>query len=362
MIKDFFVNFAIIISFISIAGQIFRNKEINSESRKSDKAFFGILFGLLGIFLMLFGVRISESSIIDFRNIAIAVSALGGGMISSLITGGIIAVARVVYQGFDPYSMAAFIIAFIMAFICGVISWMRGNEFRKWIYMYVFNMITFALTLCILMGFNDQYVDNISYFIVGITIASIFVYYYYQYIVSSNRMYRTLKDESSKDFLTGLNNVRNFDKLFNYAQSSAIERSEKLSMLMIDIDFFKKVNDTYGHQEGDMVLKQLGSIIVKTVRIFDIVSRNGGEEFSAILLNCDHMQSLEIGERIRKAVEEHEFILTSGKKIKVTVSIGAATYLGTTQDMDKLLEQADMALYNAKRTGRNKVCSAFEIK
>lgn len=362
MVKDFFVNFAIIISFISIIGQVYRNKEINIKAKKLDRFLFGLEFGILGIFLMLFSVKVTDNLIIDFRNIAIAISALGGGMISSLITGGIIVVFRIAYFGLDAYSMAAFGLAFIMAFICGVISWMRAGDLKKWIYMYIFNLIIFSLTLCIIMGFGPQYMYNVTYFTIGNTIASMFVYYYYQYITSSNRIYRTLKDESSKDFLTGLNNVRSFDKLFNYAQSSAIERNEKLSMLMLDIDFFKKVNDTYGHHEGDVVLKDLGRILLKTVRIFDVVSRNGGEEFSVILLDCDHEHSLEIGERIRRAVEEHEFSLTTGKKIKVTISIGSATYPETIQDIDKLREQADMALYRAKRTGRNKVCSAFEIK
>jgi diguanylate cyclase len=104
-------------------------------------------------------------------------------------------------------------------------------------------------------------------------------------------------------------------------------------------------------------LKQLANILVENCRSFDTVSRNGGEEFSAILLDCPNSQALRIAERIRLNVNSAPFILSSSIKISITVSIGVASYPETTDDLEKLLESADIALYTAKRTGRNKVCT-----
>ena len=163
--------------------------------------------------------------------------------------------------------------------------------------------------------------------------------------------------ESSKDFLTGLNNVRKFDSLFNNAIENAKEKKENLSLLMIDIDFFKRVNDTYGHAEGDVVLQELGKILSKNSRSFDVVSRNGGEEFTVLLLGCPKDNAIQIAERIRATVENHSFVLTTGLEISITVSIGVSSYPELTEEVEKLVEKSDIALYAAKRTGRNKVCS-----
>lgn len=155
-----------------------------------------------------------------------------------------------------------------------------------------------------------------------------------------------------------LANVRKFDSLLNDAMKNAKEKDEKFSLLMIDIDFFKKVNDTYGHAEGDIVLRELGKILLKNCRSFDIVSRNGGEEFTILLLDYPKIQALQVAEHVRSSVETHPFILSDQIRINITVSIGVASYPQDTNEIEKLLELADMTLYTAKRTGRNKVCSA----
>jgi diguanylate cyclase len=166
--------------------------------------------------------------------------------------------------------------------------------------------------------------------------------------------------ESSKDFLTGLNNVRNFDKLYNACLLEAYGNSEDLSVAIIDIDHFKRVNDKYGHQAGDTILRQLGLILQHSCRNFDIVSRNGGEEFSILLKNCPNKVACEIAERIRKRVEAHKFALPDNKQINITVSIGVASYPDTAQDNESLYKNADKALFEAKNCGRNRVCNYRE--
>ena len=143
---------------------------------------------------------------------------------------------------------------------------------------------------------------------------------------TSIKLLDRLEHESTIDFLTGLNNVRQYDNALNESFLNVINRKEHLSILIIDIDFFKKVNDTYGHLAGDAVLRQLGTVLSTSSRSFDIVSRIGGEEFSVILPDCPTKQSMEVAERLRLAVELHEFILPDETKINICISIGSATY------------------------------------
>ena len=153
----------------------------------------------------------------------------------------------------------------------------------------------------------------------------------------------------------------NLIKLFNEVCTEAQDRDEKVSLLYIDIDHFKKVNDTYGHVEGDQVLVELSHILTSTVRSFDHVSRNGGEEFTVILLDCPAQRAEEISERIRKKVQNHAFQLATGESISITVSIGIACYDETTNTPQLLIEEADQALYEAKQSGRNQVCLSHKF-
>jgi diguanylate cyclase len=204
---------------------------------------------------------------------------------------------------------------------------------------------------------RSDFLIMISTYCVSYCFVSAITYLYVDYSLSANKHFRRLQNESSKDFLTGLNNVRQFDSVFNDAIKYAREKHENLSLLIVDIDFFKKVNDTYGHMEGDNVLKDLGKILAQSCRSKDEVSRNGGEEFTLLLYDCPNSKAVQIAQKIRTQVEAHPFVLSNGLQISITVSIGVSSYPETTNEIEKLIEKADSALYNAKRTGRNKVSS-----
>jgi diguanylate cyclase len=169
-------------------------------------------------------------------------------------------------------------------------------------------------------------------------------------------MIKTLKRESSHDFLTGLSNTRQFEKKYNAVVREIIENGENLSLFIIDIDHFKKINDTYGHGAGDVVLKELGKVLRSAGKEVYLVARIGGEEFAVLLKNYSKEKATAIADRIRAAVESQRFILKNNKKINITVSIGAATYPDTVHDINDLREAADRKLYEAKWSGRNKVC------
>ena len=136
-----------------------------------------------------------------------------------------------------------------------------------------------------------------------------------------------------------------------------MRNGESLSLLYVDIDYFKNVNDNYGHHSGNIILRELADILISTCRSFDIVSRNGGEEFSILLLDCSASHAVRIAERVRKNVETNNFFISNEISINITVSIGVSTYSDITDNINALLQYSDTALYEAKRTGRNKVVS-----
>jgi len=155
------------------------------------------------------------------------------------------------------------------------------------------------------------------------------------------------------DGLTGVYNHRRFQERLQEEFVRNARHPEPFSILMIDIDYFKKINDTFGHPAGDAVLKVIAKLLAKMVRKLDVVARYGGEEFVVLLLKTDAMQAWQMAERIRKAIESAP-IDWQGQKIDVTVSIGVASQPEDATQREELIGCADKALYSSKRSGRNR--------
>jgi len=355
MLKDFIVNAALLVAFISIINQIFRNSGLNSSLPAKYRILSGGIFGLLGITLMAFGVRLPSNMILDFRNLAVFLSAVGGGCLSTATTVLIISICRLFFYGINKPSITAIIVIVVLAIVFCAIVKLKIEKKYKWVFSIGISEVVSTIAFSILIKNSELLQEVILYYCISFTTISFILYYYVSYLDDLTESFRRYKQESNRDFLTGLNNVRQFDKLFNSKIENLTNSDEKIALLYIDIDFFKRVNDTYGHKEGDLVLKALGEILTKTCRSIDVVSRNGGEEFSVILANCLPTIAMEIAERIKENVEKTSIELSDKTKINITVSVGVACYPEPVQDFKMLREKADMALYEAKRTGRNKV-------
>jgi diguanylate cyclase (GGDEF)-like protein len=166
---------------------------------------------------------------------------------------------------------------------------------------------------------------------------------------------RQLQDLANRDGLTGLFNHRYFQEQISKDFSRARRYHQPLSCVMLDIDHFKKVNDTYGHQTGDVILKAVGKLILDSLRESDISARYGGEEFALLLYFTDSRGALDVADRLRKMVESHSFH-AGAETFQVTLSAGAATFPHPAiQEAQQLVECADKALYTAKQNGRNRV-------
>lgn len=188
--------------------------------------------------------------------------------------------------------------------------------------------------------------------------------YFMRDITQQKEMIQELKHLASYDSLTQTYNRRRFIKEAESESLRAQRYSNCLSVLMIDIDFFKEVNDQYGHRVGDEVIKTVAVICRERLRRTDVIGRYGGEEFAILLPATNSENTMNVAESIRKHIEEMETVY-SDRKIKVTVSIGVSTVKGNEKkdiDIDRLIDQADMALYHAKNNGRNRVCHAVEIE
>jgi len=160
---------------------------------------------------------------------------------------------------------------------------------------------------------------------------------------------------SIKDSLSGLYNRRYFDKHLPRIVAKAEKEKLKLYLMMIDLDYFKDVNDTYGHMVGDQVIKIVSSIIVSNLRVEDTIARYGGEEFVVIVYDISEAQILKIADRLKQAVAEYSFELPDTDKIlKKTISIGLTEYHASESSLE-FLARSDQALYRAKNAGRNQV-------
>jgi len=161
---------------------------------------------------------------------------------------------------------------------------------------------------------------------------------------------------SETDEMTNLLNKRSFIPMFNKAAEVAMKYNQPLSVMMIDADNLKEVNDKHGHKAGDRLIVTIATTIEECLRTSDIICRYGGDEFVALLPQLPASRAIETAERLRNAVENTSFD-ADGKLIKSTVSIGIATYPDEVGNVFELLEKADEALYECKRSGRNSVIS-----
>ena len=173
-------------------------------------------------------------------------------------------------------------------------------------------------------------------------------------VIESKMLLSMLKDTSLKDPLTTLYNRRFLNELLESNIPTRVKEGCVHGVMMIDIDFFKQVNDTYGHDIGDEVIKRLALFMKKNIRNSDIAVRYGGEEFLILLINATHEKTLQIAQMISKQFSDHIFAANK-ETFKKTLSIGISYYPADADKLWKTIKFADEALYEAKNTGRNKI-------
>ncbi|MBM7661567.1 diguanylate cyclase [Bacillus mesophilus] len=364
MFSDLVVNIAILISFTFIWLQLFQTKRLTIHSPLYIKIFDGIIAGILGIILMHYSIQVSDTTILDLRHLPVMIVAFFGGFVPTVISAALISMGRFVIS-FNYSSIISLIMMFVLAFGASYLSHkVRLSDWKKWSVLLLYSQFVYSLALYIVVADYHSVLDVAVFHIISTGIGGMLLFYFVLYVRKNSELFHQYKEGSQRDHLTGLYNVRSFDLYYNSMISKAIRKDEDCAMCLVDIDHFKQINDSYGHPAGDGVIKQVASLLIESTRDIDIVSRNGGEEFSVLLPGCSIERAEEVAERIRRTVENRTFLLPDFSELKITVSVGVASYekLVELEDTDDLYEEADRALYKAKQDGRNRVILATEVR
>lgn len=227
----------------------------------------------------------------------------------------------------------------------------------------LFTLISMALShaICILIavvtGNIENYIGRDAFMatFVPLLVSPPMAFVVLSLLLEIERLRQHLELLSEVDPLTGVANRRRFTELGDHAHSVAVDKSQPLTLLMIDADHFKSINDRFGHHVGDVVLQQIAHRCGSVLRSTDILARIGGEEFVALLPSLDFRDALAIAERLRVRICEDP-IVTDGNMITVTVSIGASS-VEATGSLHEMMRKADEMLYRAKAQGRNQVAA-----
>jgi diguanylate cyclase (GGDEF)-like protein len=179
--------------------------------------------------------------------------------------------------------------------------------------------------------------------------------------IKNAMLHAEIKRKSVTDGLTGLFNHKHFQERFDHELRRTLRSKKPLSLLLMDIDFFKKINDTCGHQAGDEVLRHVSAVLRGALRDIDIPARYGGEEFAAVLIETGKESAVMTAERLREELEE-ALIKAEGHEIKITASFGVASYPLDADTKDQIIGKADKALYYAKQNGRNMVVTGDTVR
>ncbi|PKR77139.1 GGDEF domain-containing protein [Halalkalibacillus sediminis] len=361
MLSDLLVNVSILMTFIFVWHQLFRKSPLKLHSPLWIKLSDGILAGLLGIILMHYSIATNDITILDLRHVPVAIVAFFGGIVPSLIAAGVISIGRYMID----INFSSHVALFMMFFIglgAGILSkYLTLGVWKKWTVILLYTQLIFSIALYIVSPIYSNVLYAAFLHVICTVVGGMLAFYFTLYIRKSSELFFKYREFSRIDYLTGLYNVRTFYHYYDECLKNARDNEVPCILVMMDIDHFKKINDTHGHKAGDEILKQLADIFKDNLGNEATISRNGGEEFSIIYCGKKIDQVIDITENLRKKVEHHPFKLNKTDHIQLTISIGIAQYDREMNSDDALYQEADNALYRAKEQGRNHTVVAEKI-
>lgn len=358
MFKELFINFTILAT-LMFFGNIFFNRFRKSSLAANSGSwlpwFTGIALGAVGIVLMEFSFPVGANSVIDLRQTAIIIGVYVAGIPGGLGASLIIAAFRFFFFGhfgFASYVGAANALA---TFVLVSLVLKKGRlEPKRWTAAFAVQFFVLLISFYNTIGLKVFEIAPVYSVIIAGT--GVFTFLMLRHLQNSNELFAFMEDAAHRDFLTGLRNPRAFHLVYDRRVKRAQKNGEDFGLILLDIDHFKIVNDTHGHPAGDEVLRQLGKILVSCSPVDGYAARNGGEEFAMVIDRYDEDAVARIAERIRSAVNEHQFLLENGTRLKLTVSLGYG--LSNAGAPKTLFRRVDDALYRAKENGRNRTCKA----
>lgn len=359
MLQSLFNNFTLLTTVIFF-GYMIKNKiQDRLKKPRTTRMLVGFALGLLGVMLMYYHFPISGHAVADFGQLPILISTLMGGGFSGVIATLMIAFYRLMFlHGFGMHSVIAAINSPLTLLIGLWVLRGRNTTVRRLVLALTLSASCTAAFMAILS--NGRPFKEIGLFIPLLIAAGLFTFSMLRYLRNRDDSIRSMREAANRDFLTSLYNSRAFE--LKMKQKIAVAKRDKIpfTLLLVDIDHFKQVNDRYGHPAGDAVLLQIANVMRETFRPGDHIARKGGEEFVILVDHCDAEQIKVIAERLRSNVENHAFILPDGGELRLTISAGSATYPNVHEE--ELVVKADQALYQAKKAGRNRVYRSDDLR
>lgn len=356
MLVNLLINFSLLTTFIFFGDMILALlKGKRAFSKLQLHALYGIGFGLFGIVQLYFAFPLGDGTIIDFRQVSILASSYLGGPVTGMISTSLIALFRLFFLGQINEATLLGVVNIVITFLVGVFAFsLKIPAFYRWLAAACGMVILSTCILLPLVGWTN--IGTILLFDMICFMACLFNYLLINHLEKSHDALEMFKEAAERDFLTGLHNPRSFNLIFKKTAEISALQNEPFSLLLIDIDHFKVVNDTYGHAAGDVVLSKLADILQSGIRIRDYCARKGGEEFAVLLLRCTADKGMTVAEKLRSSVQDSIFVLPDQSQLRITISVGVSSFPESAPA--EMLEKADEALYEAKGKGRNQVCYA----
>lgn len=353
-LEDLLINVSLVITLIFIFMKARWGK--GEDTFFGLKAWFvdGLAGGLMGMLLMHFSIAVAQGTIADFRHLPIVLLMLFAGKKSALISTIIIAAGRFLFSVSVSSYIALVVSIFLYIGLLVIDQWKREAGLKEKAVMMILYS-SFLYTAVLITRITDTsilYPLVILYGVISVA-GGMFSVFFMNYVRTTEYLLRKYEIESTIDYLTGLKNVRKFNHIYKHYQKQAASTGQSLAVAMIDIDHFKKVNDTYGHAAGDFILMEMAQIFESVLEKDAYVFRKGGEEFVALFPSASYGRVVTLMEACRKRVEHHPFEINDYTQVFSTISIGISQYPSTDTESSELIEIADQKLYKAKQRGRN---------
>ncbi|WP_232713543.1 GGDEF domain-containing protein [Bacillus xiapuensis] len=341
----------------------------------------GVLAGALGCELMLLSIRLDEYTFTDMRHLATVIAAIYAGPLSAglsaviiaakqkrkyksnqTLSAGlsavIIAAARILLFESSSQAFVAAANMLLIGAVCIAAARTSWSQKKKFWFMNLAGEAIVWWSLSINLQEDANYWGIVLFRLIVAVIGGYLIYHITETVFKVGSAYFENQHKSLTDHLTGLRNRRSFDyelrHLFSVNRKGCIQ---PFSILMLDIDNFKRFNDQYGHIAGDELLRMIAKCMEDVARSAMNISayRYGGEEFCMILTGYGHKKAVQVAEEVRQKIAGTPFFLPNGEAVHTTISVGAASYPETAKALEAVIMEADQLLYQAKNSGKNQV-------
>lgn len=350
IINAFFINLCILFTLFTISFLPFRNRpRLTPQSPLKGRILLGIQSGFIAL-LLLGNALPLEGVLIDLRAIPIMIAVLFGGWVSGAIAGVLFLAGRLLVVVLTDGAMIGLYLAIatiiVLVGTTGVLRKIMNNTRSTLLVFTTISIAIFGTAIYLALPLHLFYPVLIVYTLMSYGGACAA----YRLLLELRRHFENVQHQQQlarTDALTGIANRR----LLNEAMANLTVEAQEYALILVDIDHFKRVNDTYGHDVGDDVLRELGMLLVNDSRDEHLVGRFGGEEFLIIMPNATREEVSRLAESIREKVSVFPFETSAGT-LHITVSLGACHSKDI--EIDSVLKHADEALYHAKEAGRNR--------